>query len=114
MRKLQGIITSAKLRSTVTVTVHRLLFHPIYKKRFRRSKKFAADTAGTADLREGDTVVIGECRPLSKTKRFKIVEVVSRVPRVSEAQEEAGLEEAIHGKKKEIDKEKEALPAKKS
>lgn len=95
----QGVITSAKMQNTVTVTVHRSRQHPLYKKSFRVSKKFLADTNGMTDLAVGDTVVITECRPLSKMKHFKVTEVVKRVPRVSEMVEEATLEKAIHREK---------------
>ncbi|MDP7247589.1 MAG: uS17 family ribosomal protein [Candidatus Peribacteraceae bacterium] len=101
MRKKKGVVTSAKMTGTVTVTVHRHAFHPIYKKRFRKSKKFLADAKGMDDLIEGDTVVITECRPISKLKKFKVIEVLGRVPRVSDIKEEEGIEEAIHGEKRE-------------
>lgn len=92
----QGTITSAAMKNTITVVVHQLVHHPLYKKSYRKSKKFLADTAGTEDLRVGDEVRIQECRPLSKRKHFKLVEVVKRVPRVSEMAEEKGLAEAMH------------------
>lgn len=101
MRTKKGTITSAKMTGTVTVTVHRSVFHALYKKRFRSSKKFLADSRGIEDLAVGDTVVITECRPLSKNKHFKVTEVVKRVPRVSEMAEEAGLAAAM--KKKQIE-----------
>lgn len=88
------------MKDTVTVTVHRAVFHPKYKKRFRISKKFLADTNGM-DLGIGDLVVITECRPLSKRKCFKVTEIVQAAPRVSEMVEEGDLHEAMHGKKKE-------------
>lgn len=91
MRHKQGTITSAKMTDTVTVTVHRSVFHPMYKKRFRMSKKFLADTNGMKDLGVGDTVQITECRPISKRKHFKVTEVIKRVPRVSEMVEEGEL-----------------------
>lgn len=95
MRTLKGVITAAKMTRTVTVTVHRLVFHPLYKKRFRRSKKFLADTGEFTDLAVGDLVAITECRPLSRRKRFRISEVLQRVPRVSgELAEEAGVLQA--------------------
>jgi small subunit ribosomal protein S17 len=100
----QGIVTSAKMRNTVTVTVHQSVLHPIYKKRFRRSAKFLVDTAGVQDIQVGDEVVIQECKPLSKRKHFKIVDVLKRVPRVSEMKMEEDVEEASQGtrhKKKE-------------
>lgn len=98
MRTKKGVITSAKMQNTVTVTVHGFAFHPIYKKRFRKSKKFLADTNGH-DVQEGDTVLIAECRPMSKRKYFRVSEVIKQVPRVSEVKEEEGLEKAIHREK---------------
>lgn len=92
MRTKQGVITSAKMQRTVTVTVHRHVFHTLYKKRFRQSKNFLADTGTFTDLADGDLVEITECRPLSKLKRFRITEVVKRAPRVSEIVEEASVE----------------------
>ena len=101
MRTKKGIVTAAKMMNTVTVVEHRAVFHPIYKKRFRRSKKFMADSEGIEDLQAGDTVIISECKPLSKNKCFKVTEVLERAPRVSEVREEEGIEEAVHGKKEE-------------
>lgn len=98
MRTKQGTITSAKMTGTVTVTVHRSVFHPLYKKRFRVSKKFLADTNTMEDLGVGDTVEITECRPLSKRKCFKVTTVLKRVPRVSEMAEEAEVAGAIKTK----------------
>lgn len=98
MRTKKGVVASAKMTGTVSVNVDSSVFHPVYKKRFRRSKKFLADTNGH-DLAEGDTVVITECRPLSKNKCFKVTEVVNQVPRVSEVKEEAGVDKAIHREK---------------
>jgi len=95
----QGIITSAKMQNTVTVTEHRRKSHPLYKKSYRVSKKFLADTNKMEDLAVGDEVIITECRPLSKHKHFKVTEVVKRVPRVSELVEEAGIEKVIHREK---------------
>ncbi len=99
MRTKQGTITSAKMTGTVTVTVHRSVFHPTYKKRFRVSKKFLADSKGM-DLWVGDEVVMTECRPLSKRKRFKVTEVLKHAPRVSELKEEGTLEGAMTRKTK--------------
>jgi len=103
MRTKKGTITSAKMTGTVTVTVNRSIFHKLYKKRFARSKKFLADTGTFTDLAAGDTVVITECRPLSKRKCFRITEVVARAPRVSEIKEEAVIEKTIHREKKQHD-----------
>ena len=97
MRTKQGIITAAKMMDTVTVTVHRAVFHPKYKKNFRVSTKFLADSKGF-DLAVGDEVVIVECRPLSKRKRFRVQEVTKHAPRVSELVEEADVATATKRK----------------
>jgi small subunit ribosomal protein S17 len=90
-----GTITSAAMQDSVTVTVHRRVMHKLYKKSFRSSKKFLADSKGIEDVQIGDEVRIQECRPLSKNKHFRIIEVVKRVPRVSEMTEGKGVEEAM-------------------
>ena len=95
MRTKVGTITATKMTDTVTVTVHRSVFHPLYRKRYRVSKKFLADTKGVKDLGVGDTVLITECRPLSKRKCFKITEVIKRAPRVSDLQEESAVTETM-------------------
>jgi len=72
-----GVVISAKMAKTVIVTVGRQREHPLYKKVIRLRKGFAAhDEAG--DVREGDLVRIQESRPYSATKRWKVVEVLSR------------------------------------
>ncbi|MBT3834953.1 30S ribosomal protein S17 [Candidatus Peribacteria bacterium] len=77
MRIKKGTVTSAKMDKTVTVLVTRSVMHPIYRKRFPVSKKFLADTAGM-DVKEGDLVVIGETAPMSKRKRFKVLEIIGK------------------------------------
>src|SRR3989338_418686 len=102
MRTKKGVITSAKMTGTVTVTVHRAVVHPLYQKRYRMSKKFLADTNGH-DLWVGDEVVITECRPLSKRKCFKVTEISKKAARVSEMVEEGALEGVMSHKKKGTD-----------
>lgn len=97
MLQKRGIITSAKMTGTVTVTVHHRKPHPLYRKSFRVSKKFLVDPSGL-ELGVGDEVTIMECRPLSKRKRFKVSEILVRAERVGEIAEEAGLQEAMHRK----------------
>lgn len=100
----KGTITSAgKMTNTVTVSVHRNKVHPVYKKSFRISKKFLADTNGM-DLFQGDEVVIQECRPLSKRKHFKVIEVVKSAARVSEMKVEKAVVDAIGTKEEDDDK----------
>lgn len=84
----KGVITSAKMQGTVTVTVHRIVYHPLYKKGYTMSKKFLADSKEFPDARVGDEVVIVECRPLSKNKHFKLKEIVKKAAAVSEMKED--------------------------
>ncbi|MBW7955587.1 30S ribosomal protein S17 [Patescibacteria group bacterium] len=71
MKALQGTVTSAKTPKTVTVEVVRKWQHPLYKKFVKITKKYACHVEGM-ELKEGDTVTIQECRPMSRTKRFKV------------------------------------------
>ena len=72
-----GVVTSAKQPKTVIVTVGRMREHPLYKKVIHLRKGFAAhDELG--EVREGDLVRIQESRPYSATKRWRVVEVLSR------------------------------------
>lgn len=73
----QGIVTSAKMTKTITVLVERYLAHPTYGKYYKASNKFLAhDDQQTA--KEGDIVRIIECRPLSRHKRWRLLEIVQR------------------------------------
>lgn len=72
MKKIVGRVISTKQQKTVTVLVERLWQHPVYKKRIKRSKKYLVhDEIG---VKGGDKVVIEETRPISKRKRWKIIE----------------------------------------
>jgi small subunit ribosomal protein S17 len=72
-----GVVTSNKMDKTITVTVVRRLKHPKYGKFVKKSKKFHAhDENNTAQ--PGDVVKIMETRPLSKTKRWRLVEVLEK------------------------------------
>ena len=72
MRTKKGIVTSVKMDQTAVVTVHTYKTHPKYKKRYRVSAKFYAHDPNNT-CKEGDNVEIGETRPISKLKRWKIV-----------------------------------------
>ena len=72
-----GLVSSAKQPHTVTVVVERMREHPLYKKVVRLRKKYAAHAAA-GDVRAGDLVRIQESRPFSATKRWRVVEVISR------------------------------------
>ena len=72
-----GIVLSDKMEKTVIVGVERRVAHPLYGKQVTRTKKYYAhDEEGQA--RQGDVVRIVETRPLSKTKRWRLVEVVEK------------------------------------
>lgn len=72
----EGIVVSAKMEKTVTVNVERTISHPRYKKVVKRSKKYYAHHEKN-DLEAGQRVRIQETRPLSKLKRWIVVEVLS-------------------------------------
>jgi small subunit ribosomal protein S17 len=72
-RVLEGRVISARMNKTITVEVTRLVKHSRYRKYISRSKNYKAhDEDNTCSI--GDTVVIRECRPLSNTKRWLVVE----------------------------------------
>lgn len=73
MRTKTGIVTSTKMQKTIVVTVETAHTHPKYKKRYTSTTKFYAhDEKGLAKL--GDTVTVAESRPLSRLKRWTLVE----------------------------------------
>jgi small subunit ribosomal protein S17 len=76
-RSLQGSVLSAKANKSITVLIERQVKHPLYKKIIRRSTKLHAHDEQN-ECNEGDTVIIEECRPLSKTKSWRLVEIISR------------------------------------
>src|SRR5260370_23692371 len=74
---LQGTVVSNKMQKTVVVAVESFKRHPIYKKRLRRTKRYKAhDENNTCVL--GDVVRIIETRPLSKEKRWRVAEILTR------------------------------------
>lgn len=76
-RSMTGRVVSDKMNKTVTVLVERRVTHPLYGKVVTRSKKYHAHDE-TNELKEGDLVTIEECRPLSKTKSWKVTQVVEK------------------------------------
>lgn len=76
MKTLQGTIISLKTPQTAIVLVERSWQHPLYGKFVKRSKKFACHVEDELKLAEGDRVVFTECKPVSKTKHFKIQQKV--------------------------------------
>jgi small subunit ribosomal protein S17 len=72
-----GTVVSDKMDKTVVVSVERRYPHPLYGKLVRRTKKYHAHDEGN-EYRTGDIVRIMETRPLSRTKRWRVVEVITR------------------------------------
>ena len=72
-----GKVVSDKMDKTVVVTLVRQVPHPLYKKYFKKTTKFVAHNENN-DAKAGDTVRIMETRPLSKTKRWRVIEVLER------------------------------------
>ena len=77
IKTVEGRVVSNKMNKTVTILVERLVKHALYGKYIRRSTKLHAHDEDNA-CNEGDVVRITECRPLSKTKNWRVVEVVNR------------------------------------
>ncbi len=77
VRTIQGRVVSNKMNKTVTVLVERQVQHELYGKIIRRSTKYHAHDE-KSECQEGDVVRIRECAPLSKTKNFRVVEIVTR------------------------------------
>jgi small subunit ribosomal protein S17 len=72
-----GVVSSDKMDKTVTISVERKVKHPIYGKFVKKTKKYHAHDEKN-DCREGDIVKIMETRPLSKSKRWRLVEIIER------------------------------------
>ena len=72
-RVMQGTVVSDQRDKTVTVLVERRFKHPVYKKYVRKSKKYAAHDQDNS-RKVGDIVRIRECRPLSKTKHWEVID----------------------------------------
>lgn len=76
-RTIQGRVVSNKMDKTITVLVERLVQHPLYGKYIRRSSKVHAHDENN-ECQEGDIVSIEQCRPLSKSKTWRLIKVVER------------------------------------
>jgi small subunit ribosomal protein S17 len=72
-----GMVVSDKMTKTVVVSIERRVQHPVYGKMVRRTKKLKAHDEENA-AKTGDTVRIMETRPLSKDKRWRVVEIIER------------------------------------
>ena len=74
---LRGRVVSDKMEKSVVVSIERLVKHPLYGKRIKRTTRYTAHDE-TNDSKQGDLVEIMETRPLSKTKRWRVTRVIER------------------------------------
>jgi small subunit ribosomal protein S17 len=92
-----GRVTSDKMQKTIVVAVESLKRHPLYRRTYKSTNKFKAHDEHN-DARIGDTVRIEETRPLSKDKRWRLVEIIRRAEQVAAVEQvEAALEPASEG-----------------
>ena len=81
VRTLSGKVVSNKGDKTISVLIERFEKHPLYGKYVKRSSKIAAHDENN-ECKIGDTVTISECRPLSKTKAYRLIEITERAVQV--------------------------------
>jgi len=79
LKELVGVVTSTKMEKTVAISVDTVKLHPLYKKRYVRSKKYYAHIEDNSAISVGDTVKIRQYKPTSKLKRWIYVETVKKV-----------------------------------
>lgn len=77
-RTLEGVVISNKMQHTIVVRVERSEKHSVYGKYIRRSTKLRVNDTGN-QCQIGDVVAIRECKPLSKTKNWQLVEIIEKV-----------------------------------
>jgi small subunit ribosomal protein S17 len=78
LRTITGRVVSNKMDKTVSVLVERIIKHPVYGKYIKRSTKLLAHDENN-QCQEGDLVAITSCRPISKRKAFRMVEIIESV-----------------------------------
>ncbi len=78
VRSVTGRVVSNKMDKTITVLIERMVRHPLYGKYIRRSTKLHAHDERN-ECQEGDLVTIAQCRPLSKSKAWRLINVVERI-----------------------------------
>ncbi len=97
----QGVVTSTKMDKTIVVTVSTKRNDPLYQKRVGYSSKFYAHDEHN-EAKVGDTVTIMACRPLSKTKRFRLVSIDKKAISIVSSSEAEKALEAAEGSAEEI------------
>ena len=82
LRTMDGQVVSNKADKTVTVLVERLVMHPVYKKYYKKSKKYLAHDEKN-ECGVGDVVSIQECKPLSKRKTWAVIETKQKAQKAN-------------------------------
>lgn len=96
---LQGIVSSDKRDKTITVSITNRETHPLYRKQFTKTRKYTAHDKNN-EAHTGDKVEIAACRPLSKTKSYKLIKVLERSHGTVELKDEVeGKTETSEGEK---------------
>ena len=80
-RTLQGVVTSNAGDKSATIMIERKIKHPVYGKYVKRSSKIRLHDE-TNECNKGDTILIEECRPMSKTKSWKLVKIVEKAAEI--------------------------------
>jgi len=78
-RRVVGVVVSDKMNKTVSIAIERRVKHPVVGKYIRRTTKLKAHDENN-ECRIGDRVAISECRPISKDKSWRVVDIVERAP----------------------------------
>jgi small subunit ribosomal protein S17 len=113
MKVMQGTVQSAKTAQTAIVTVVNRWQHPLYKKFVKHSKNYACHLEGGMKVTAGQIVTIEECRPISKTKHFKVTAILEDA-KLTRTQEDAPAKKAAEQKEVKTKEVKVEKPAKKA
>ncbi len=73
-RRFKGVVVSDKMDKTIVVKIDKIKVHPVYKKRYKVSKKYKVHDRKN-EAKVGNQVVFEECRPLSRDKRWRLIEI---------------------------------------
>ncbi|MCD6551063.1 30S ribosomal protein S17 [Thermotoga sp.] len=104
-KRMIGTVVSDKMDKTVVVAVERYVQHPLYKKYIKRTKKYHAHDEKN-ECKVGDVVEIEETRPLSKTKRWRVVRIIKRFEPEKVLKEEEEVQDELEEIEREVVEEK--------
>ena len=87
-RKLKGLVVSDKMKKTIVVEVVTMKMHPKYKKQYKVSKKYKVHDEKN-EAKTGQKIIFQECRPLSRDKKWRLIKIVPKATRSSQARTES-------------------------